>query len=308
MVNTYAIGFHKDEFCIHIDNGIPSKANIKQALRGSYALSWKPCQGDSPKLNLPDHSLIPAEFNSLPHAHAQATKTYNMHQDPRIKKAQELKTKTSATLIFKIFLKDIKIIKTKIIKGDWITQLKKIYEEDLKHDIVMVKMPSCMSFLGCTNAYDEPIGNLDKIRDKAENLSQQSTPQVLPSFEKYITSMTYPKEVKETLGTPMEVEPLDQIKLEDVGLNNHNIPISYKEVPIFDEPEPQPQPLPSSLTKSSSSKGDVLEDDDLGWGGLSPNVTFKDFDFHRVFVKNYIGFTILRYPKKTPSYDFGQSW
>nr|GEX50469.1 uncharacterized mitochondrial protein AtMg00810-like [Tanacetum cinerariifolium] len=41
----------------------------------SYALSWKPCQGDS--LDLPDHrirrrccSLIPAESDSSPHAHA----------------------------------------------------------------------------------------------------------------------------------------------------------------------------------------------------------------------------------------------
>ncbi|GJT75990.1 hypothetical protein Tco_1042715 [Tanacetum coccineum] len=40
--------------------------------------------------------LIPAESDSLPHAHAQSTKTYYKHQDPRIKKAQELKTKTSA--------------------------------------------------------------------------------------------------------------------------------------------------------------------------------------------------------------------
>nr|GEV23693.1 ribonuclease H-like domain-containing protein [Tanacetum cinerariifolium] len=70
---------------------------------GSNTLSWKPCQGGSSKLNLPDHrynrqccSLIPAESNSLPHAHAQTTKTYYKHQDSRIKKAQELKTKTSA--------------------------------------------------------------------------------------------------------------------------------------------------------------------------------------------------------------------
>ncbi|GJX50582.1 hypothetical protein Tco_0277427, partial [Tanacetum coccineum] len=41
-------------------------------------------------------NLIPAESNSLPHAHAQTTKTYFKHQDSRIKKAQELKTKTSA--------------------------------------------------------------------------------------------------------------------------------------------------------------------------------------------------------------------
>ncbi|GJS97731.1 DNA helicase [Tanacetum coccineum] len=41
-------------------------------------------------------SLIPAESDSLPHAHAQTTKTYYKHQDSRIKKAQESKTKTSA--------------------------------------------------------------------------------------------------------------------------------------------------------------------------------------------------------------------
>ncbi|GJY42641.1 hypothetical protein Tco_0430854 [Tanacetum coccineum] len=41
-------------------------------------------------------SLIPAESDSLPHAHAQTTKTYYKHQDSRIKKAQELKTKTFA--------------------------------------------------------------------------------------------------------------------------------------------------------------------------------------------------------------------
>ncbi|GKE89973.1 hypothetical protein Tco_1567448 [Tanacetum coccineum] len=59
--------------------------------------------GDSSKLNLPDHrykrrccSLIPAESDSLPHAYAQTTKTYYKHQDSRIKKAQKLKTKTSA--------------------------------------------------------------------------------------------------------------------------------------------------------------------------------------------------------------------
>ncbi|GJY93779.1 hypothetical protein Tco_0509561 [Tanacetum coccineum] len=34
--------------------------------------------------------------DSLPHAHAQTTKTYYKHQNSRIKKAQDLKTKTSA--------------------------------------------------------------------------------------------------------------------------------------------------------------------------------------------------------------------
>ncbi|GKB76357.1 hypothetical protein Tco_0943252 [Tanacetum coccineum] len=49
------------------------------------------------KLNLSDHILIPAESYSLPHAHAQTTKTYYWHQDSRIKKAQvHIKIKTFA--------------------------------------------------------------------------------------------------------------------------------------------------------------------------------------------------------------------
>ncbi|GJT72703.1 retrovirus-related pol polyprotein from transposon TNT 1-94 [Tanacetum coccineum] len=43
------------------------------------------------------YSLIPTESNSLPHAHAQTTKTYYWHQDSRIKKAQvHTKIKTFA--------------------------------------------------------------------------------------------------------------------------------------------------------------------------------------------------------------------
>ncbi|GJS22247.1 hypothetical protein Tco_0450879 [Tanacetum coccineum] len=43
----------------------------------------------------------------------------------------------------------------------------------------------------------------------------------------------------------MEIEPLDHTKLEVVGLDtcNHEIPLSSREVPSFDEPDPQPQPL-----------------------------------------------------------------
>nr|GEY75037.1 ribonuclease H-like domain-containing protein [Tanacetum cinerariifolium] len=77
--------------------------------------------------------------------------------------------------------------------------------------------------------------------DKVENLNPQSTPQVLPLFEKYTPPVTYLEEVEETLGTPMEVEPLDRIKLEDLSLNtcSHDIFLSYKEIPIVDELEPQ---------------------------------------------------------------------
>ncbi|GJX99608.1 hypothetical protein Tco_0356627 [Tanacetum coccineum] len=70
----------------------------------SYALSWKPCQGDS--LNLPDHRIhkdgdgdasFQLKSDSLPHAHAQTTKTFYKHQDSRIMKAQELNDKVFRT-------------------------------------------------------------------------------------------------------------------------------------------------------------------------------------------------------------------
>ncbi|GKB15736.1 hypothetical protein Tco_0849659 [Tanacetum coccineum] len=57
--------------------------------------------------------------------------------------------------------------------------------------------------------------------------------------------MTYPEEVEETIGIPIEVEPLDETPLEDLGLNtcNHDIPLSSREIPSFDELKPQPQLL-----------------------------------------------------------------
>nr|GEY69987.1 hypothetical protein [Tanacetum cinerariifolium] len=125
------------------------------------------------------------------------------------------------------------------------SQPKKTCKEDLECEMVMVKMPRCMSFIDFTNAYDKPIGSLGMINNEVGNPSPQSTPQVLPSFEEYTPPVTYPEEVDATLGTPIEEESLDQTKLEDVGLTNHNISLSSREVPSFDEQEPQPQPLPS---------------------------------------------------------------
>ncbi|GJS62268.1 putative nucleotidyltransferase, ribonuclease H [Tanacetum coccineum] len=75
-----------------------------QPFRRPYALSWKPCQGDS--LNLPDHRIhkdgdgdasFQLKSDSLPHAHAQTTKTFYKHQDSRIMKAQELNDKVFRT-------------------------------------------------------------------------------------------------------------------------------------------------------------------------------------------------------------------
>ncbi|GJW14841.1 hypothetical protein Tco_0018974 [Tanacetum coccineum] len=69
---------------------------------------------------------------------------------------------------------------------------------------------------GSTNTYDEHLGDVDKMKHEAENQSLQSTPQVLPSFKVYTPLVIYPEEVEETIRLPMEVEPLDQTKLEDV--------------------------------------------------------------------------------------------
>ncbi|GJX87839.1 hypothetical protein Tco_0339853 [Tanacetum coccineum] len=55
--------------------------------------------------------------------------------------------------------------------------------------------------------------------DKVENPNPQSTPQVLLSFEENTPPATYPDDVEETIGLTIEVEPLDETTLEDLGLN-----------------------------------------------------------------------------------------
>ncbi|GJS39010.1 hypothetical protein Tco_0564053 [Tanacetum coccineum] len=127
------------------------------------------------------------------------------------------------------------------------SQPNKTIKEDLECEIVMVNMPMCMSWLGSTDIYDEPIESPGTMNNEVGNTCPQSTPQILPSFEEYTPPVTYPEEVEETIETPMEVEPLDQTQLEDVGLNtcSHDLFLSYRKVPSVDELEPQPQPLPS---------------------------------------------------------------
>ncbi|GKE25271.1 hypothetical protein Tco_1436783 [Tanacetum coccineum] len=96
------------------------------------------------------------------------------------------------------------------------SQPKETHKEDLECEMVMVRMPRCMSFLGSTDACDKHIGSLGMMNNEVGNTSPQSTPQILPSFEEYTLPLTYPEEVEETLGTPMEVEPLDHTKLKDI--------------------------------------------------------------------------------------------
>ncbi|GJW13195.1 hypothetical protein Tco_0017328 [Tanacetum coccineum] len=95
--------------------------------------------------------------------------------------------------------------------------------------------------------YDERVDSLSTMDSDVGVTSPESTIQTLPSFEEYTPPVTYPEEVEETIGIPNEIEPLDKTPLEDLGLNTCNkyIPLSFREIPNFDEPEPQPQPFPS---------------------------------------------------------------
>ncbi|GJY44424.1 hypothetical protein Tco_0432637 [Tanacetum coccineum] len=104
-------------------------------------------------------------------------------------------------------------------------------------DMVRVQVPKCMAWLD----YDEHVDSLCTMDNEVEVTSPESTTQTLPLFEEYTPPVTYLEEVEKTLGTLIEVEPLNETKLEEVRLNcNHNTPFSSTEVPSFDELEPQP--------------------------------------------------------------------
>ncbi|GJZ73919.1 hypothetical protein Tco_0638065 [Tanacetum coccineum] len=96
--------------------------------------------------------------------------------------------------------------------------------------------------------------------------------------QEYTPPVTYPEEVEKTLGTPIEVEPLNETKLEEVGLNcNYNTPLSSREVPSFDGPEPQ------YLLNSPSldvSLGDVI--------GPEPPIKPHSPDSSRMKVVDYL--------------------
>ncbi|GJX16244.1 hypothetical protein Tco_0217076, partial [Tanacetum coccineum] len=104
-------------------------------------------------------------------------------------------------------------------------------------DMVRVQVPMCMAWLD----YDEHVDSLSTMDNEVGVASPESTTQTLPLFEEYIPPVTYPKEVEKTLGTSIEVEPLNKTKQDKVGLKcNHNTPFSSREFPSFNGSEPQP--------------------------------------------------------------------
>ncbi|GKC50705.1 hypothetical protein Tco_1073450 [Tanacetum coccineum] len=109
---------NSSELGIHDHSNEPSR--LKLVLKVvPLADSHKDRDGDA---------LFQMKSNSLPHAHAQTTKTYYKHQDSRIMKAQELKTKTSAqTLIYKIFLQRYQVYQGRLLAS---------FQDDAKYEHV----------------------------------------------------------------------------------------------------------------------------------------------------------------------------
>nr|GEV24641.1 hypothetical protein [Tanacetum cinerariifolium] len=141
-------------------------------------------------------------------------------------------------------------------------------------DMVRVHAPRRMAWLD----YDEHVDSLSTMDSEVGVTSPESTIQTLLSFEEYTPPVTYPEEVEKTLETPIEVEPLSETKLEEVGLNcNQTTPFSSREVPSFDGLEPQPLLNSSSL---DVSLGDVI--------GPEPPIKPHSPDSSRMNVVDYL--------------------
>ncbi|GKB19418.1 hypothetical protein Tco_0853341 [Tanacetum coccineum] len=100
-------------------------------------------------------------------------------------------------------------------------------------------------------------GDLRKFSDIGawDDMVRVQVPRLMAwlDYDEHVDSL---KEVEKTLGTPIELEPLNKTKLEEVGLNcNHNTPLSSREVPSFDGPQRQPLLNSPSL---DVSLGDVI--------------------------------------------------
>ncbi|GKD84098.1 hypothetical protein Tco_1350937 [Tanacetum coccineum] len=149
-------------------------------------------------------------------------------------------------------------------------------------DMVRVQVPRCMTWLN----YDEHVDSLSTMDNEVGVTSPESTTQTLLLFEEYTSPVTYPEEVEKTLGTPIEVEPLNETKLQEVGLNyNHNTPFSSREVPNFDRPEPQPLLNSPSL---DVILGDVIS--------LEPPIKPHSSDSSRMKVVDYLTTQALPLP------------
>ncbi|GJT58019.1 hypothetical protein Tco_0993073 [Tanacetum coccineum] len=107
-----------DTFTAKLTTLVNKAASLGHTIEDSVVDSYKDGDGDA---------SFQLKSDSLPHAHAQTTKTYYKHQDSRIKKAQVLKTKTSAN-----FDKQDLPLRYQVYQG----RLLKSFQEDSKYEHV----------------------------------------------------------------------------------------------------------------------------------------------------------------------------
>ncbi|GJS23247.1 hypothetical protein Tco_0451879 [Tanacetum coccineum] len=119
------------------------------------------------------------------------------------------------------------------------SQSKNTYKEDLAYEIVMVKMPKCMSW---SDAYDELIGDLDMMEDKVDNPSSQSTSQVLPSFEE-----AKEEPIKVKMDDP-DITMEEYIRLEEEKARRHDFEEEFPAIVFKDVLMPEPE-SPCKLTE-----------------------------------------------------------
>nr|GEV51014.1 zinc finger, CCHC-type [Tanacetum cinerariifolium] len=86
------------------------------------------------------------------------------------------------------------------------------------HDVSLRFVPRCMAWLN----YDEHADSLNTMDNEVGVTSPESTIQTLLLFEEYTPPVTYPEEVNKTLGTSIEVEPLNETKLEEGVYSYYN--------------------------------------------------------------------------------------
>ncbi|GJZ39008.1 hypothetical protein Tco_0585571 [Tanacetum coccineum] len=122
----------------------------------------------------------------------------------------------------------------------------------VEDDIARILVPRRITWLD----YDEHVDSLSTMDNEVGVTSPEITTQILPSFEVYTPPVTYPEEVDETIGIPMEVEPLDHSKLEDLGLKTytHDLSLTSRGFPSVDKPEPQLFPNFSPLDVNLGDK------------------------------------------------------
>ncbi|GJR86840.1 reverse transcriptase domain-containing protein [Tanacetum coccineum] len=150
----------------------------------------------------------------------------------------------------------------------------------LENQLLSVSLLICLGKHDCVERMPSADGNLRELSgedawETIENFAQgqkewDNPPNII--FEQEVANLKaqakrlfgnkdvwvemHREEVEKTLGTPIEVEPLNEIKLEEVGLNcDHNTPLSSREVLSFDGPGPQPLLNSPSL---EVSLGDVI--------------------------------------------------